>query len=55
MAEAGAWPATVQSQKESHTTEQLSNDDLGSRRKHGTFMKKETGRSSYFDGLIFRG
>ena len=41
----GAWSATVQSQKESHTTEQLSNnDDLGSRRKHGTFIKKETGK-----------
>ena len=41
----GAWSATVQSQKESHKTEQLSNnDDLGSRRKHGTFIKKETGK-----------
>lgn len=41
----GAWSATVQSQKESHKTEQLSNnDDLGSRRKHGTFIKKKTGK-----------
>ena len=48
MAE-GAWPATVQSQKESHTAGQLSNnDDLGSGRKHATFIKKETGKIFIF-------
>ena len=48
MAE-GAWPATVQSQKESHTAEQRSNnDDLGSGRKRATFIEKETGKIFIF-------